>query len=136
MSVPESKRGEGKFTVIAKSEELARYTIQITANENIFIQKYQNAVTNGLIDAAKNQYLKVRAANNVMVRNGHPEDARRRIRFQVEAIEDCNSLLYMVDLAYRVFHLRSSRVSYWGQMIVDTRNAIKRWMDKDILRYL
>lgn len=35
MSVPVGEREEGKFSLLIKAESLARYTIEITANEKV-----------------------------------------------------------------------------------------------------
>ena len=57
MSVPEGARGDGKFSLEIRAEELARYTMQITANEKVFLPEYQRALTDDIITQAKNAFL-------------------------------------------------------------------------------
>jgi len=46
MSVPEGKRGEGKFEVLVKARNLFTYTLQICCNTNVFDPKYQRRCIN------------------------------------------------------------------------------------------
>lgn len=68
MSVPEGERTEGRYSLEVKAEELAKYTIIITANEKVFLPEYRRAITDDIINLAKNAYLKIRAANRIAVR--------------------------------------------------------------------
>ena len=139
MSVPVSERDEGKFTLAVKAEYLARYTIEITANENVFLPEYRRAVTDDIISTAKNIYLEIREANDVIVRVGtvfHLEDFRERNRLQRKALRDCKRLLYLIDLAHRVFHLSTKRVKYWSQIVKNIKDRVHGWIDDDMNRFM
>lgn len=139
MSVPAGEREEGKFTLPIKAEYLARYTLTITANEKVFSPEYRRSVTDDIVETAKNIYLNIREANDTVVRMGTPfqtEDFRRRNRLQQKALQECRRLLYLMDLAHRIFHLSSKRVKYWGTLTIEVRNRIQGWMDRDAQRYL
>ena len=41
MSVTVDQREEGKFSRAVKAEFLASYTLEITANENVFVPEYR-----------------------------------------------------------------------------------------------
>lgn len=133
MSVPEGQRTEGKFALLIKAEELARYTLVITANENIFLPAYQRALTDDIITQAKNAYLLISDANDIRVTT--EEDLRERAALQTEAIQCLRRLLRLIDLAYRIFHLTGKRVKYWGSMVIDVRNRTQAWMRSDAYRY-
>ena len=138
MSVPEGEREDGKFTLPIKAEYLARYTIEITANENVFLPKYREAITNDIINSAKNCYLAIRDANDVTVRIGtvyQRSDWRDRNKLQKEALRNARSLIYLIDIAHRLFHLSSKRVRYWGNMTREVRNRIQGWIIDDTARY-
>lgn len=138
MSVPEGEREDGKFTLPIKAEYLARYTIEITANENVFLPKYREAITNDIINSAKNCYLAIRDANDVTVRIGtvyQRSDWRDRNKLQKEALRNARRLIYLIDIAHRLFHLSSKRVRYWGNMTREVRNRIQGWIIDDTARY-
>ena len=138
MSVPAGEREEGRFTLPMKAEELANYTIRITANEKVFLPEYRKQVTDDIVETAKNIYLNIREANDTSVRVGtifHRKDLMDRNALQRKALRDSRRLLYLIDLAHRIFHLSSKRVAYWGMMVKNVRNRIQGWMDDDLNRY-
>ncbi len=139
MSVPVGEREEGKFSLMIKAESLARYTIEITANEKVFLPEYRKQVTDDIVETAKNIYLGIREANDVNVRVGTPfqlGDYRERNNLQRQALRNCKRLLYLIDLAHRIFHLSSRRVAYWGQMVVNVKNRVCGWIDDDANRFM
>lgn len=52
MSVPVNQRGQGKLEVCTKARDLAVYTLQITKNKKVFVEEYQDAITNKIISTA------------------------------------------------------------------------------------
>lgn len=139
MSVPVGEREEGKFSLAVKAEYLARYTIEITANENVFLPEYRRQVTDDIISTAKNIYLGIREANDVTVRVDTPfqmKDYRDRNNLQREALRNCKRLLYLIDLAHRIFHLSSKRVKYWSQIVKNVKDRIHGWIDDDTNRFM
>ncbi len=139
MSVPVGEREEGKFSLAVKAEYLARYTIEITANENVFLPEYRRQVTDDIISTAKNIYLGIREANDVTVRVGtqfQMKDYRDRNNLQREALRNCKRILYLIDLAHRIFHLSSKRVKYWSQIVKNVKDRIHGWIDDDTNRFM
>lgn len=133
MSVPESQRGKGKFDVIINTLRLAQYTITITKNKNIFLPEYQSALTDDIIRSAKDIYINVWKANNIRVTT--QEDWKERKRLQELSILECNSLLAMLQLAKKIFHLKSKRIKHWGEMTIKARDGIRAWKESDTKRY-
>lgn len=133
MSVPETERGKGKFDVLIKANDLATYTIRITKNPKVFLPEYQTALTDDIIRAAKNVFIHAWTANNIRV--VERDDWAERKRLQEQAAQECNNLLALIQIAKPVYHLKAKRVKYWGQKIIDTRNAIRDWKAGDNKRY-
>jgi hypothetical protein len=139
MSVPEGARGGNRrFSLEVKAEELASYTLKITANEKIFLPEHQRALTDDIIMQAKNIYLFISEANDIRVVKESPDflrDRRERRRLQNEAVKSTTRLLKLIDLAHRVFHLSRKRVKYWGQMVISIRDRTKHWAQSDMKRF-
>lgn len=138
MSVTVDQREEGKFSLAVKAEYLASYTMEITANENVFLPEYRKQLTDDIVETAKNIYLGIREANDVTVRMDtvfQMEDYMERNRLQRKALRDCKRLLYLIDLAHRRFHLTSKRVKYWGKLVKNIKDRVHGWIDDDTERY-
>ena len=134
MSVPESKRGHGKFEVLTKANELAVYTIRITKNQKVFKPEYRSAVTDDIVHTANDIYIKCWSANNIRV-GEDAEKWKERKHLQESAIQDCNNLLALMDLAQKVFHLETRRIKYWGGKTVEVREYVRKWKEGDSKRY-
>jgi hypothetical protein len=144
MSVPESKRKENKLEVFNLARDLTTYTIRITANEKVFLPQYKGAVTDDIIETAKNIYADAWEANNIYV-NMAPKDEIERMKavrdwmdrreLQQKAVRECNRLLTLIGTAKSVFHLKGKRVKYWVGKVLTVRNKIRNWKDSDNKRY-
>lgn len=134
MSVPEGQRGESKFEVFVKAKDLCCYTIKICCNPKVFLPEYQNALTNDIIHSSKEIFAKCWMANNIMVK-GDKARAEERLDLQRQAILECNNLLAMMQIAQQLFHLKTKRIKYWGEMTIEVRNLIRKWHDSDRKRY-
>lgn len=133
MSVPENQRGHGKLEACMKSRELAVYTIQISANKKIFAEEYQQALTDKIVGAALDITNLCWNANNVLVDTA--DDMENRLRLQEEAAIRCNTLLSLISIAHKVFHLSTKRVRYWSELTIEVRNRIRAWRTADRKRY-
>ena len=134
MSVPESERGHGKFEVLVKANDLAVYTMRITKNPKVFMPEYQTALTNDIINTAKEIFIKCWTANNIKV-GDDAENYITRKRLQEEAARECNNLLALIQMAKPLFHLAGKRVKYWGKKTIEVRNEIRDWKAGDSKRY-
>lgn len=144
MSVPEGKRGEGKFTVLVNAQMLCIYTIKICTNKNVFLLEYQNALTDDIIRTAKNIFIDCWTANNIRITKENENEADRqrneerkkmRRKLQERAMLNCNNLLALMQIAQSLFHLKLKRIKYWGGRTLETRAMIKAWMESDSKRY-
>ena len=139
MSVTVDQREEGRFSLAVKAAFLASYTLEITANENVFLPEYRRGLTDDIVETVKNIYLGIREANDVSVRMGtvfHLQDYTDRNKLQREALRNCKRLLYLIDLAHRRFHLSSKRVKYWGKLVKNVKDRVHGWIDDDTDRYM
>lgn len=139
MSVPVGERDEGKFTLAVKAEYLASYTLEITANEKVFLPAYLEGLTKDIVETAKDIYFFIREANDVTVRIGTPfhlQDYADRNRLQRMALRRCKRLLYLIDLAHRRLHLSTKRVKYWSQITKNVKDRVSGWIDDDTKRFM
>ena len=133
MSVPVNQRSQGKLDVCVKAHDLACYTLKITSNKKIFAEEYQQSLTDKINSTALDIWTKVWTANNILVKD--EESMNERVGLQQAAANECNILLSLIEIAARIFHLTSKRVSYWTEKTVTARNLIRAWRDSDRKRY-
>ena len=134
MSVPLNERTSGKLEVCVKAHFLCCYTLQITANDKIFDEKYKESLTDKIINAAIDIHTLVWSANNVRVNS--QEDYYKRHMMQEDAAIKCNTLLSLIEIAHKMFHLSSKRVQYWSGLAIETRKLIRAWHESDAKRYI
>lgn len=133
-SVPESERQKGKLFALTKALYLTTYTIKITKNPKTFDPTYNNAITADIIHTAKDMYTSAWTANNIRV-DGNAEKAHERLNLQVHAIQQCNALFPMIEIAYKIFHLSSKRVRHWARLVAETKESLTSWHESDVKRY-
>lgn len=134
MSVPESKRGEGKFSVLTKTEDLMKYTLHITQNSNRFDQQYRDVVLDRIDGLVIDIFEKCWRANNIKVGDSLKKWEIRR-DLEDEALLDCDDLLAVLQVARALCHVESKRMKYWTEKIRDVKTTIKKWHDSDCKRY-
>ena len=140
MSVAQGERTDGKLKVLVLAMELTTYTLQITKNQKVFKPEYNTAITNDIIHAAKQIFSLAWRANNIRVvdqsdPDGEADRLKERLRLQEEAIEWCNEMLPMIQIAKAVFHLSNKRVKYWGERTIEVRTYLRNWRTADKKRY-
>ncbi len=133
MSVPVNQRSHGKLEVCIKAHELCCYTLKITANDKIFVPQFHESLTKHIEDTALAVHILCWEANNVVVKS--TEEFKMRQHYQDEAAIKCNVLLSLIDMAKNLFHLTTKRVTYWSNLVIETRNLIRKWRESDITRY-
>lgn len=134
MSVVEGARSHSKLEAIVLARQLAAYTIRITKNQNTFPPEYNNGITNKIIDTATSIYMDCWTANNIYV-NKDVKLWEERNALQQKAALNCNNLLALIQLSQEVFHLKSRRIKYWSEKVIEVRNKIRGWNESDDKRY-
>lgn len=131
--VPFSKRTSSKLRVFQKASKLVTHTCKICSNEKNFPQ-YLKGIANQLTSTSMNIARLIWTANNVKVEN--TDDLNRRKSYQRQAHEQCEAMLYLIDLAGKITHRKTSSVIYWGQMTLDVENLLAAWRQSDYDRFL
>lgn len=135
MSVTANRRRSGKLEVLTKANELCVYTIKICANPNIFLPEFQNALTDDIIKTSKNIFMYAWKANGIVVGRNY-ENKISRLNYQELAIDSCNDLLALMQIAQKLFHLKSKRIEYWGKLTIEVRTMLRAWKNSDERRYV
>lgn len=125
-------RGEGKFDTLTKALRLASYTTDITDNKKVFTPDHEKT-TEKIVDLAWNIYHRARIANDIRVETA--DDLMERRKLQNQAISECDQLLTAIQIAKRVFHLRLNRVIFWGEMVEEVKNHLRKWRESDADRF-
>ncbi len=133
MAVNEGNRGPTKMKVHTLANDLAIYTIKICTNKKIFLPEYQSALTDDLIRTAKDIFIYAWDANNIWVTSTELFQERRQL--QLLAIRKCRELLAMMQIAQRLFHLKTKRIKYWGGLTNEVKELLKKWSEADKERY-
>ena len=127
--VREDERGEGKWDTLTKALQLANYTIQITDNKKVFVTEHQTT-TDKIVELATDIYYKAWIANRIRV-GKDAEKLKERRRLQNMAIEECERLCCYIQIAKKLFHLRTKRVDYWSGNALTVQAYLKAWRDGD-----
>lgn len=138
MSVPVSQRGEAKLEVFTLALELVNYTLQITCNENVFLPKFRNALTNDIIRQAKDIYINAWSANGIYLDKGKSDfviKRQERFRLQELSIQGCNNMFALIQMAHKIFHLKGKRVKYWASKVANCKAKLIAWHKRDMERY-
>lgn len=133
-SVLKAKRGETKFDILIKARMLCKYTLEITTNENVFDPRYKTVLTDNIDKLALDIYINLFEANNIDIRKTNPnlkQDYELRRLLVTKAIRNCYNLLALIQLAKPIFHLKSKRIEYWGQMVIDVRDMARKLRNSD-----
>ena len=133
MAVPEGKRTESKLEVQTKARELANYTTTICSNEKIFPKRDRWILTNRIVNTVLTIMEEVDTANDIYVSTKVDFDLRRTS--QTIALSYTARLLGLMQLAYEKYNIEDKRIKYWTQLVVDTRELIKKWRQSDSNRY-
>lgn len=54
-----------------------------------------------------------------------------RKEFQNKAIAESYSILSMIDIAYRIFDIKSDRITYWTSMVTEIQTLLRNWKKSD-----
>ena len=135
MSVPKGDRSEGKLEVIVKARELAIYTIQITNNPRNFNPQVDSTIIEMLKRSAIQIYQDCRKANKLSLRHGMTSDYNERQMMQELAINQCEELVGLIEIAKSLYHVSSKRIEFWVDMTYQVQTKVKAWKESDTRRF-
>lgn len=130
--VRKNKRSESRFAVLDICLKLATYTHDILANEKIFDKKYIKIIDR-MADEASMIYHLARTANKL--RADDVIQLKRRIELQKEILQICEELMTDIMISKGLFHLRASRVQYWGKLTKEAQDAVAAWNISEVKSY-
>ena len=133
MSVQKDARNEGKLSLEVLARGHAKYVLQITKNEKVFLPEYNHGLTDEIVREAIEINRMIWAANNVLVHSA--EDLKLRRKYQERTALLCNCLLADMEIAHSLFHLQERRMEFWSKQVVEIRNKTRAWIKSDADRY-
>lgn len=134
MSVPEGKRSQGRMEVFVKARQLATHTARICSNKNIFKPEIDEELICRLKSYAYDIYSESWEANKI---RAETNNVNRKMRYekQEKALLLCDRMLVHISIAKQVFHLKSKKVKYWTQLIIEVQKLLQAWKESDVKRY-
>lgn len=126
--------GAKQARAVNKALELAIYTVQITSNKKSFDVEYQDSLINSINQCAIDIYTNASKADHVYVSEDNGRWPRRK-EYQLNAVDECENLFALINIAKRVCHVKGTRVYYWIGLVNDTENLIKAWAKANHEKY-
>lgn len=111
---------------------LCLHTIKICANRNIFTVEYIDIVSMA-VNLSLEIYIDANTANNIRVTD--EKSCSERLELERNALHLCNSLMGVIEISQRLFHLRMKKKEYWVRLALNAKELISRWYHSDKERY-
>lgn len=111
---------------------LCLHTIKICANRNIFTVEYIDIVSMA-VNLSLEIYIDANTANNIRVTD--EKSCSERLELERNALHLCNSLMSVIEISQRLFHLRMKKKEYWVRLALNAKELINRWYHSDKERY-
>lgn len=111
---------------------LCLHTIKICANRNIFTVEYIDIVSMA-VNLSLEIYIDANTANNIRVTD--EKSCSERLELERNALHLCNSLMGVIEISQRLFHLRMKKKEYWVRLALNAKELINRWYHSDKERY-
>ncbi len=132
MAVPVGKRGENTLEVFLKAVDLAKYTMEITANTKNFPGRYRpfiDRVNNAAINVASDIW----KANNIYIGNGcDPRAFEDRRYLQNRAVTSVNELLFLINMADAMLDKAvKKKAAFWTKEAMHVKSLIIKWRESD-----
>lgn len=130
MSVPVYKRSENKLQALTDTIEMAKYTIQMCENNNIFPKKTRWTICTRLIDTCIDCIIKIRQANKIKADT--IEKAKERISLQSDVLLNFDALYAMMDLAMIMYSIPTLKLCRWTELMLSAENTTTGWRKSDM----
>ena len=135
MSVRKNEQSAGKLKVLDLSTKLARHSVELCNNSNVFPKNTRFTLTNKIIDTSIDIMSYISTANSLKLE----EYYELRRKYQSLAKANLDKLLTLINFSYDVLtSLSGDRVEYWTKLVTETQKKLDSWMksDKDRLEKL
>ena len=111
---------------------LCLHTIKICSNRNIFTVEYIDIVSMA-VNVSMEIYLNSNTANNIRVTDS--KSCKDRLEMEYNALTLCKTLIGIINISQRLFHLRMKKKEYWVRLAYNARDLINKWYESDKKRY-
>lgn len=130
-SVPDTPSNR-QCNAVESAMALCLHTIKVCANRNIFTVEYIDIVSMA-VNLSLEIYINANTANNIRVTNN--KSCTDRLEFERNALYLCNSMIGIIEISQRLFHLRMKKKEYWVRLALNAKDLINRWYQSDKERY-
>lgn len=122
--------------VAIDARRLYVHSVKIMGNEKVFkpSNDFRGATLMTIHENLLDVYVKVWEANRINVAK-NPALAGERLALQRFALQSCDRLLALFELAKNQFHLNSGKFWNWMNMLVEVGKEISAWHKSDTERY-
>lgn len=112
-----------------KALDLAIHTVKICSNDKVFPKNFNLDIANKCSSLAVDIYTTVYAANNIYISKDNIRRWPEREELQHKALILCDELISLINIAKRLYKIKSRKYEYWATITIDTRAKIKAWHD-------
>lgn len=128
--VVESHQKQGRLAAEKLAADLAAHTISNCANQNIFPPQYNTMITDEIIATARMVHALIWSANKIRL-NESEELYRKRRDLQKQALQKCDELRQILQIAQKVFHFKARKLKAWEDKIEAVEKCTASWRDSD-----
>ena len=118
---------QNELQVTIKAQELSEHTIRVTSNCNTYPKKYRFSLVTKMQNIALDIYIYLMEANRTDLKLY----ARERSELQTKAITNCDILMSLIEMSYRLNIINDKRMGYWSKMVKDVKHMAIAWRTKD-----
>jgi len=124
-------RGPQTLAVLTEARRLADHTRQICKNEKTFPKRDRWLLTQEIVQESLGVLKHIKKANTVRV--SCESDFLMRRAHQIEALESCEWLLELIDIARRDpdIGIDGSRAEYWTGLVLTVEKLLGAWRKSD-----
>lgn len=133
MSVAKGEQGRCKSHIMMTLKALHEHTMQVTDGKKFSDKPAYRELVSSICRTSERMFIDAFTANNIYVKS--TQTYEKRIDCSTNAILGCNSLLALIELAYRIYHLRGKQVVFWANMVIEARDELSAWRKSDKDRY-
>lgn len=109
---------------------LEKYTFQICTNENIFPNESDLVFTLQILDICLDASAELECAfHNSLI---FPNSLYARRIHQTACYLHLNSLLHLIEYAWKTYNISSRHIKYWASLVVLTKKNLDVWVASDL----
>ena len=133
MSVRTGDRSQGHIQVLNSMRILEEYTCQICSSDKVFLGEYNQVFALQILDKCLDAGAELYDAfhtNPIL-----PQDLLIRRAHQTECHSHLNSMLHLMEVAFKTLHISPRQIEYWTGLVLDVEKGLDVWSASDLKRY-